>query len=63
MGYFIEQGEYELLFAEFNSVEETVRNKIDAYKNATSVNRKKIYISFSKIPVATELQSHMGNVL
>ena len=63
MGYFIEQGEYKLLFAEYNSVEETVRNKIDAYKNATSVNRKKIYISLSKIPVAAELQSRMGNVL
>jgi hypothetical protein len=52
-----------LLFAEYKSIEEKAENMINAYKNATSVNRKKIYISFSKIPVAAELQSRMGNVL
>jgi hypothetical protein len=63
MGYFIEQGEYELLFAEYNSIEEKAENMIDAYKNATSVNQMKIYISFSKIQTAAELQSHMENIL
>ena len=43
MGYFIEQGEYELLFAEYNSIEEKAENMIDAYMNATSVNRNNLH--------------------
>ena len=59
MGHFNEQGRYELTFDEYDSIEEAAEKMIDAYRNATAANQKKIYISLGKIPTTAELQSHM----